>query len=85
MFGTFVIPLSIPLVVVMRTAMFSVHLQNGFSTIKLKAVTSSGAEFGAPGYEMNLLYIAGLVTLVIGGPGPASLHHLQRKRKQIRR
>ena len=65
MIGAFVVPLSVPLVVVMLTAMFTVHVQNGFSTIKLKAVTSSGAEFGAPGYEMNLLYIAGLVTLAV--------------------
>jgi putative oxidoreductase len=57
----------------MLTAMFSVHLPNGFSTIKLKSVTASGAEFGAPGYEMNLLYIAGLLTLALGGPGPASV------------
>jgi len=69
MIGAFVIPLSVPLVVVMLTAMFSVHLQNGFSTIKLKAVTSSGAESGAPGYEVNLLYIAGLWTLAMGGLG----------------
>ena len=66
MIGAFVLPLSVPLVIVMLTAMVSVHLQNGFSTIKLKSVTPSGAEFGAPGYEMNLLYIAGLVTLALG-------------------
>ncbi len=84
MIGAFVVPLSIPLVVVMLTAMFSVHLQNGFSTIKLKAVTSSGAEFGAPGYEMNLLYIAGLVTLALGGPGPASVDHWRREREENR-
>lgn len=84
MIGAFVVPLSIPLVVVMLTAMFSVHLQNGFSTIKLKAVSSSGAEFGAPGYEMNLLYIAGLVTLALGGPGPASVDHWRREREENR-
>ena len=73
MIGGLVVPLSVPLIVVMLTAMFSVHLQNGFSTIKLKSVTASGAEFGAPGYEMNLVYIAGLLTLALGGPGPASV------------
>ena len=82
MIGTSVVPLSVPLIIVMLTAMFSVHLQNGFSTIKLKAVTSSGAEFGAPGYEMNLLYIAGLLTLALGGPGPASVDGWRSKRKQ---
>jgi putative oxidoreductase len=62
MAGAFVVPLSLPLAVVMLTAMFSVHFQYGFSSIKLKAVTASGAEFGPIGYEMNLLYIAGLLT-----------------------
>jgi putative oxidoreductase len=84
MIGAFVFPLSVPLIVVMLTAMFSVHFQNGFSTIKLKAVTSSGAEFGAPGYEMNLLYIAGMLTLALGGPGPASVDHWRREREENR-
>jgi putative oxidoreductase len=68
MAGAFIIPLSIPLGMVMLTAMFTVHLPNGFSSIKLRAIHASGAEFGAPGYEMNLLYLAGLLTLVLGGP-----------------
>jgi len=82
MLGAFVVPLSIPLMVVMLTAMFSVHLQNGFSTIKLKAVTASGAEFGAPGYELNLLYIAGLLTLTLGGNGAASWDLWRKERKK---
>jgi putative oxidoreductase len=82
MIGAFIIPVSVPLVIVMLTAMFTVHLQNGFSTIKLKAVTSAGAEFGAPGYEMNLLYIAGLVTLAFSGPGPASVDQWRRDREK---
>jgi putative oxidoreductase len=73
MAGAFIIPLSIPLAIVMLTAMFTVHLPNGFSSIKLKAITASGAEFGAPGYEMNLLYLAGLLTLVLGGATAPSL------------
>jgi putative oxidoreductase len=68
----------------MLTAMFSVHLQNGFSTVKLKAVTSSGAEFGAPGYEMNLLYIAGVLTLALGSPGPVSVDRWRKKREESR-
>jgi putative oxidoreductase len=73
MAGVFILPLSIPLGIVMLTAMFTVHLPNGFSSIKLRAINASGAEFGAPGYEMNLLYLVGLLTLVVGGPGAASL------------
>jgi putative oxidoreductase len=73
MAGLFVVPLTLPLAAVMLTAMFSVHLQYGFSSIRLKAVTVSGAEFGPVGYEVNLLYIAGLLALAVAGPGPLSL------------
>ena len=55
MAGAFVLPLSAPLAVIMLTALLKVHLQYGFSSITLKAVTASGAEFGPVGYELNLL------------------------------
>ncbi len=73
MAGVFVVPLTLPLAAIMLTALFSVHLQYGFSSIRLKAVTASGAEFGPVGYEVNLLYIAGLLALAVGGPGRLSL------------
>ena len=73
MAGVFVVPLTLPLAAIMLTALFSVHLQYGFSSIRLKAVTPSGAEFGPVGYEVNLLYIAGLLALAVGGPGRLSL------------
>ena|SRR5689334_948462 len=79
MAGAFILPLSIPLGLVMLTAMFTVHLPNGFSSIKLKAIHASGAEFGAPGYEMNLLYLAGLLALALAGPGALSLFDLLRR------
>ena len=41
------------------------HLRYGFSSIRLKALTSAGAEFGPVGYELNLLYIAALLTLAL--------------------
>jgi putative oxidoreductase len=47
--GAFVVPLSLPLAVIMLTAMFSVHFQYGFSSVRLKAVTASGTEFGPMG------------------------------------
>src|SRR5262249_36387903 len=50
-----------------------VHLPYGFSSIKLLAVTPAGAQFGPVGYECNLLYLACLVALVIGGSGPLSV------------
>jgi putative oxidoreductase len=65
---------------VLLTAMFRVHLPYGFSSIKLLAVTAAGAKFGPVGYEVILLYIAGLAALVIGGSGPFSVDGLIRKR-----
>lgn len=82
MAGAFVVPLSLPLAVIMLTAMFSIHFQYGFSSIKLKAVTTSGAVFGPIGYEMNLLYLTGLLTLVLLGPGSLSIDHWVSMRKQ---
>ena len=73
MLGAFVLPLSLPLAAVMLTAMFTVHFHDGFSSVRLQAVTASGARFGPIGYEMNLLYIAGLVTLALSGAGGGAL------------
>jgi putative oxidoreductase len=64
---------SLPMAIVLLTAMFTVHWQYGFSSIKLQAITPTGAQFGPPGFETDLLYLAGLATLVIGGSGPFSV------------
>ena len=71
--GAFVVPFSLPMAVVLLVAMFTVHLPNGFSSIKLLAVTPVGAQFGQPGYETDLLYLACLTALVLGGSGPLAL------------
>jgi putative oxidoreductase len=64
------------------TAMFSVHLRYGYSSIRLKSVSAAGPVFGPIGYELNLLYIAGLVTLAISGPSAVSVDRwLERRRK----
>jgi putative oxidoreductase len=68
--GAFVTLASIPMAVLLLVAIFSVHLPYGFSSIKLMAVTADGAQFGKPGYECDLLYLACLATLVMAGPGP---------------
>ena len=77
--GAFVVLASIPMAIVLLTAMFSVHLQYGFSSIKLLAVTATGAQFGPPGYETDLLYLACLAALVLGGPGPYAIDGMIRK------
>ena len=78
--GAFIPLASIPMAIVLMVAIFTVHLPNGFSSIKLQAVTASGAHFGQPGYETDLLYLAALVALVLGGSGPWALDRLWRKR-----
>src|SRR6516162_9836392 len=62
--GAFVKLASLPMAAVLLVAMFTVHLPYGFSSIKLQAVTAAGAQFGPPGYEVDLLYLACLATLV---------------------
>ncbi len=79
--GAFVPIVSIPLIIIMLVAMFTVHLPYGFSSITLRRMTATGPEFGTPGYEVNLLYIAGLLTLVLGGTGGFSVDRLLARRK----
>lgn len=74
--GAFIPLASIPMAVVLLVAIFTVHLPIGFSSIKLVAVDAAGAHFGQPGYETDLLYLAILITLVIGGSGPLALDRL---------
>jgi len=62
--GAFVTLASLPMAAVLLVAMVTVHLPYGFSSIKLQAVTAVGAQFGPPGYEVDLLYLACLATLV---------------------
>jgi len=71
--GALVPWVSLPLAAVLLVAIFTVHLPYGFSAIKLQAVTAAGATFGQPGYEVDLLYLACLAALVLGGAGPLSV------------
>ena len=64
---------SIPMAMLLFVAIFTVHLPNGFSSVKLIAVTAAGPQFGPVGYEVNLLYLACLAALVCAGAGPFSL------------
>jgi putative oxidoreductase len=71
--GAFVALAAVPMIVVLLVAIVTVHLRNGFSSIKLMSYDMTGAHFGQPGYETDLLYIAGLLALCIGGAGPLSV------------
>ena len=74
--GLGVVLVSVPMAVILVVATVTVHLPYGFSSIKLLAVTPSGAQFGMPGYETDLLYLAALVALVLGGSGPLALDNM---------
>ncbi len=75
--GAFVPLASLPMTVVLLVAIFKIHLPYGFSSIKLVAVTRTGAaQFGSPGCETALLYVACLAALVVGGAGPCSVERV---------
>jgi putative oxidoreductase len=83
LFGAFVPVAALPMIIVLLVAIVTVHLPNGFSSIKLVSYDSTGAHFGQPGYETDLLYLAGLLALCIGGAGPLSLDgYLSARRKR---
>jgi putative oxidoreductase len=71
--GAFVAVVSLPLIATMLFAMAKVHWRYGFSAIKTIGLTPDGPLFGPPGYEVNLLYIGGLLALMLGGAGALSL------------
>ena len=79
--GAFVSWVSIPAIVVLLTAMFTVHLPYGFSSIKLKAIVDGRAQFGPPGYECDLLYAACILTLILLGPSPWSFDHYRARER----
>jgi putative oxidoreductase len=70
---------------VLLVATITVHLPYGFSSIKLQAVTAAGAQFGPPGFETDLLYLACLAALVLGGSGPLAIEGLLAKREETTR
>ncbi|HEX6546086.1 MAG TPA: DoxX family protein [Bryobacteraceae bacterium] len=82
--GAFIALASVPMAAVLLVAMFTVHLPYGFSSVKLKAVTSAGAQFGPPGYETDLLYLACLAALILCGSGPWSVDCVIQRRKRGR-
>ena len=80
--GAFVAIVSVPLILSMLGAMFTVNIKYGFSAVNTIGLTPEGPKFGPPGYEINLLYIAGLVALILGGAGPLSIDALRSRRRQ---
>ena len=71
--GAFVLIFGTLLTINMLVALFTVHLPQGFSFIHMTGMTEAGPTFGMPGYEVPLLYIAGLAVLIFGGAGAFSV------------
>ncbi|RWM40847.1 DoxX family protein [Mesorhizobium sp.] len=80
--GAFIPLVSVPMAIVLLTALFTVHAQYGFFSVKFTEVTADSIKFGPVGYEIILLYLAGLAMLVVGGPGWLSLDTVLRRRSR---
>ena len=79
--GAFVAIASLLLIINMLVAMFKVHLAAGFSFMNIKGMGPEGPIFGMPGYEVHLLFIAGLLALLLGGAGALSIDGMRNKNK----
>jgi putative oxidoreductase len=75
--GAFISLVSIPAIILLLVAIVTVHLPYGFSSIKLLGISNGKAQFGPPGYECALLYIACIVTLALMDPSPWSVDALR--------
>ena len=79
--GAFVVIFGSLLTINMLVALFTVHLPQGFNFMHMTGMTETGPTFGMPGYEVNLLYIAGLVVLILGGAGAFSIDRRRSRRR----
>lgn len=71
--GAYVAWVSVPGIILMLVAIFTVHLPYGFSSIKLMGIVDGRAHFGPPGYECDLLYIVCFLALAMSAPTPWSV------------
>lgn len=78
--GAFVAIASVILIAEMLVAMFTVHLPHGFNFVNITGMGKEGPVFGMPGAEVNLLYIAALLALAIGGAGAWSVDAMRQGR-----
>ncbi len=83
--GAFVAVAAPLLIVNMLVALFTVHLPTGFNFMNITGMTEAGPQFGMPGYEVNLLYIAGLLALFLRGPTHLSVDGILARRREAAR
>jgi putative oxidoreductase len=83
--GAFVTIISVLGIIDMLVAMFTVHLPNGFNFLNITGMTEAGPTFGMPGYEVNVLYIAGFLALALAGAGALSVDRWLTERRSVGR
>ena len=59
------------------------HLPYEVLSIKLITVTAAGSQFGPPGYETDLPYLACLAAVALGGPEPLATDNLIGKSSEV--
>lgn len=77
--GAFVGLAGLLLLIEMLVALFAVHFANGFNFIHITGRGPSGPTYGMPGYEVNLLYIALILVVLLAGAGPWSVDAWRRQ------
>lgn len=83
--GTAVWFVSLLLIGEMLVTLFTVHLAHGFGFINVVSQGRQGPVYGMPGVEVNLLYIAGLVALMLLGPTMWSVDKVVEEGQRSRR
>lgn len=81
--GAFVGIVSLVGIIQMLVALFKVHLPNGFNFINITGMEGGAPQFGMPGYEVNLLYIAGFLAVLLGGAGALSVDRWREERATV--
>lgn len=82
--GAFTRAVAIALILHMLVTLVVVHAHQGFDFMHFNGMSPGGPQFAVPGYEVNLLYVAGLLTLVAIGPGRPSIEAWRLARRSRR-
>jgi putative oxidoreductase len=54
-------------------SLVAAHLHDVFSVVAVTRVVAPGPQLGMPGAQVDLFYVAALVSLLLSGPGPLSV------------
>lgn len=54
-------------------SLVAAHLHDAFSAVAITRAVAAGPQLGMPGAQVDLFYVAALVSLLLSGPGPLSV------------